>query len=156
MLLWDHQDVRRRYWPDVLEGDDLDIAEDFLGWNLASEDLAEKTLVGHRPSLPAEQTIGARCQRTNRGERPQGFAALRSAYRNVVVAEAPHLLRQAPVPDHLEVAVDEASLVGPSLGFRLDLQLVTAIPGDRVIHGKAEPRGRGPRPRRIAKDVHTG
>jgi hypothetical protein len=93
VLLWNYQDVGRRHRPDVLEGDDLLVAEDLLRWNLAGKDLAEKAVVGHRPSLPAEKTVGARRQGTNGRERPQPLVPLRGAHRDVVVAQPAHLLR---------------------------------------------------------------
>src|SRR5438094_7443327 len=78
-----------------------------------------------RPSLPAEQTVGARRQRTHGRQRPQRLVAMRSVHRDVVIAQAAHLVWQTPVPDHLQIAADETSLVGPSLVIGLELQLVT-------------------------------
>src|SRR5256885_17269237 len=54
VLLRNDQHMRRRDRTDIVKGDDLFVAEDFLSWNLAREDLAEETLLSHRPSLRAE------------------------------------------------------------------------------------------------------
>src|SRR6266849_9647896 len=55
MLLRNHQDMGWGDRTDVVKGDGLFITEDFFRRNLLREDLAEETLLGHRPSLPAEQ-----------------------------------------------------------------------------------------------------
>src|SRR5438309_5775414 len=108
-----------------------------------------------RPSLPAEKTVGARRQRTHGRQRPQRLVAMRGVHRDVVIAQAAHLLRQTPVPDHLQIAADETSLVGSLLRIRLSLQAMAALAADRVVHREAESRRRRPRPRRVAKDVHA-
>src|SRR5207248_11562138 len=55
-----------------------------------------------------------------------------------------------------ESAADETSLVGPSLGIGLELQLVTPLAAERVVYRESESRRRRPCAWRITKDVHTG
>src|SRR5436305_8503391 len=142
VLLGDDEHVGRRHRPDVLEGDDIVVAEDFLRGNLPGEDLAEQAVLWHRHSLPAEEPVVAAGQWPNGGKRTQGLTAGGRIYRDVVVAETTNPVREASVPDHLEVAFDESCLVRPALRFSLDLQPAAPFPADRVIHRQAEP-GRG-------------
>src|SRR6266480_5828068 len=55
----DDEHVGWRHRPDVLEGDDVVLAEDFFRGNLPREDLAEQAVLSHRHSLRAEETVPA-------------------------------------------------------------------------------------------------
>src|SRR5256712_2509205 len=121
VLLRNHQHMGRGDRTDVVKGDDLFVAEDFFRRNLSREDLAEETLLGHRPSLPAEQAVGAPRQWTHAGEGPERLAAFGRIDRDVVVSQAAHPGGETPVPDCLEVATDEACLIGLALRVGLGL-----------------------------------
>src|SRR5437763_6672611 len=108
VLLRNHQYMRRGDRTDIVKGDDLVVAEDFLRRDLPREDLAEETLLRHRPSLRAEQAVGATRQWTRAGDGTQRLAALGRIDRDVVIRQASHSGRKAPVPDRLEVTTDEA------------------------------------------------
>src|SRR6266550_8840468 len=51
VFLRNHQHMRGGDRTDIVKGDDLFVPEDFLRRNLPREDLAEETLLRHRPSL---------------------------------------------------------------------------------------------------------
>src|SRR2546430_2363701 len=53
VLLGNYEHMGRCYRPDVLEGDDLFVTEDFLRRNLTLEDLAEQTVFRHSTRLSA-------------------------------------------------------------------------------------------------------
>src|SRR5438874_9588262 len=59
VLLRNHEHMRRGDWTDIVKGDDLFVAEDFLRRNLPRENLAEETLLSHRQSLRAEKAVSA-------------------------------------------------------------------------------------------------
>src|SRR5205807_6919033 len=105
-------------------------------------------LLSHRPSLRAEQAVGAARQWTNMGESTQRLASLRRVDRDVVVGQPAHSGRQAPVPDGLQVTTNEAALVGLALRVGLGLQPMAPLAADRVIDRQAEARRRGPGARR--------
>ena len=137
----DDEHVGWRHRPDVLEGDDVVLAEDFFRGNLPREDLAEQAVLSHRHSLRAEETVPAAGHRSDGCERAQRLTARGRVHRDVVVTQATHPGRIAPVPDHFQFPVDEARLVRPALGLSLRLQPVAAFFADRVVHGQAEPGG---------------
>src|SRR5207245_9957222 len=120
--------------------------EAFLRRNLPRKDLAAETLLRHRPSLPAEEAVGARGQRADAGQGAQRLAALGGVDRDVVVAQAAHPCGQAAVPDHLQLAIDEAGFVRAALDLRLHLQPAAAVTADGIINRQAEPWRGGARP----------
>src|SRR5439155_9844284 len=129
--------------------------KDFLCWNLPREDLAEETLLSHRPSLRAEQAVSATRQRTQVGDGAQRLAALRRIDGDVVVSQAAHPGGKAPVPDRFQFTTDEAHLVSVALRVGLCLQPVAPVATDGVIAREAEALRGGSRSRRVAEDVHA-
>src|SRR6266853_1145622 len=97
--------------------------------------------------------VGATGQWTHAGDSTQRLAALGRIDRDVVVSQAAHPGREAPVPDRLEITTDEACLVGLALRFGLRLQPVAPVAADGVIDRQAEAGRGGSCARRVAKDV---